>query len=450
MKAQKFFVGLIAIILVIAIAGGIAIFTIPELQTKIADTIVEKSQIYKDTCTELSVEKARANTLSLQLSTEISAKNELQQRYDDMEAERDVLLAQINEEYVIYFVEYSTNTDNAFKFYLKNFTNESPVITLGMYDVNDVLTETFEFTLVNFANPENAPNTVVEDDLTSLADTYHIKFLDGNMVLSDFICEDGSALDKPFNIYYEVFRKDTMFDVMQSRIARSDTSIIDLQNQLASANARIAQLEQDKSNLQIQINDLINNSGLSQQERQEYEDMIVELEQRIQMLENFNNSTIHVNSNYFLQVLDENNNFVNYVSKNMYDGIVNYYNNFVIYGSDIYRYANVHFGNIHIDNNFEISIPNMQNGFFSSTSYYHYSNDMSVPTEYNVEIVDEFGNNFEFTNANSNLTYYLTIQRLEHTCYSVDELWGTMYENRTDLLKTVDVRIIVSTNDFVY
>ena len=68
MKAQKFLIGFIAIVLVIAIAGGIAVFTMPELQMKIADGIVEKSQIYKETCTELTLERARANTLSFQLS----------------------------------------------------------------------------------------------------------------------------------------------------------------------------------------------------------------------------------------------------------------------------------------------------------------------------------------------------------------------------------------------
>ena len=67
--------------------------------------------------------------------------------------------------------------------------------------------------------------------------------MDGNVVLSDFVCEDGSALNKSYDVHYEVFRKDTMFDVMQSRISNSDTSIVDLQNQLLVANARIAELE---------------------------------------------------------------------------------------------------------------------------------------------------------------------------------------------------------------
>ena len=406
-------------------------------------------QILKNTCTELTLEKARANSLSLQLSAEISAKNQLQQRYDAMEAERDDLLAQINEEYVIYFVEYSTNSENMFRFYLKNWTNESPVLTLGMYDVNDILTETFEFTLVNFANPENTPNTVTEDDLTSLADTYHIKFLDGNVVLSDFVCEDGSALDKAFDVHYEVFRKDTMFDVMQSRIENSDTSIVDLQNQLLVANARIAELERDKTNLQIQIEDLINNNnGLSEQERQEYQNMIISLNERIQMLEELNNASIHMESFYFLQVLDGADNFINYISKGVYDGVDNYHN-FSISGIDVARYADAHFGSIHTDDNYYLQMPSVDNANFTGHHYYNRSNDMYVPTTYNVEIVDENNNVFDFADANLDLTYYLTIQRLEHTCYSIDELVGTMYENQTNLLKTVDVKIVVSTNGFM-
>ena len=449
MKAQKFFVGLIAIILVIAIAGGIAIFTIPELQTKIADTIVEKSQIYKDTCTELSVEKARANTLSLQLSTEISAKNELQQRYDDMEAERDDLLAQINEEYVIYFVEYSTNTDNAFKFYLKNFTNESPVITLGMYDVNDVLTETFEFTLVNFANPENAPNTVVEDDLTSLADTYHIKFLDGNMVLSDFICEDGSALDKPFNVYYEVFRKDTMFDVMQSRIARSDTSIIDLQNQLASANARIAELEQDKSNLQIQIEDLINNgSGLSDSERQEYERMIQQLNDQLSLLEQNQNVQLTLTrSNYYLQLLDNQGNFITYLSKRITD-YEETLKTTTLSGSYVAQLSGLQLGTIHTDDTYHISTTEVS-GSVSGHKHYYQSTEDSIPTIINFNVYDENGNVFEAVNIDTGATYYITVLQLEHICYEPYELVGTSYEGQSNIMKTLNVSIIISANGYM-
>ena len=449
MKATKFWTGFIAIILIIAIAGGIAIFTIPELQTKIADSIVEKSQIYKNTCTELTLEKAKANSLSLQLSAEISAKNQLQQRYDAMEAERDDLLAQINEEYVIYFVEYSTNSENMFRFYLKNWTNESPVLTLGMYDVNDILTETFEFTLVNFANPENTPNTVVEDDLTSLADTYHIKFLDGNVVLSDFVCEDGSALNKAVDVHYEVFRKDTMFDVMQSRIANSDTSIVDLQNQLLVANARIAELERDKTNLQIQIEDLINNgSGLSDSERQEYERMIQQLNDQLSLLEQNQNVQLTLTrSNYYLQLLDSNDTFITYISKRIeYDNET--LRNTTISGNYVAQLSNLKLGNIHTDDTYHISTSEVS-GSVSGHKYYNQSTDDSIPTIINFNVYDEYGNVFTGENVNTSATYYITVLQLEHICYEPYELVGTSYEGQSNIMKTLNVSIIISANGYM-
>ena len=449
MKAQKFFIGLIAIILVIAIAGGIAIFTIPELQTKLADSIVEKSQIYKNTCTELTAQKAKANSLSLQLSSEISAKNDLQNRYNAIEAERDDLLAQINEEYVIYLVEYSTNNENMFRFYLKNFTNENPEITLGMYDVNDILTETFEFTLVNFANPENTPNTVVEDDITSLADTYHIKFLDGNIVLSDFVCEDGSALDKAFDVHYEVFRKDTLFDVMQSRISNSDVTIVDLQNQLASANARIAELERDKTNLQNQIDDLINNSGLSDQERQEYERMIQELNEQIALLEQNQDVQFYLSrSNYYLQLLDENGTFITYLSKRIASDNSVTLRNTTISGSYIAELPNLQLGNIHTDDTYHISTQDFS-GSCSGHKHYYQSTEDSIPTIINFNVYDENGNVFEAVNIDTSATYYITVLQLEHICYEPYELVGTSYEGQSNIMKTLNVSIIISANGYM-
>ena len=257
-KAGKFWTSFLACLIVIILVGGIVVFSVPSLQVKIADGIVDKSEIYQNTCAELSEEKERVNTISTQLSSEISEKNILQERYNAMEAEKDSLLAQVNEDYVVYFVEYTTNNQGIFRFYLKNFTDESPVITLGMYDENDVLTETFDFTLVNFPNPENSPNTVTDDDITELAETYHIKFLDGDVVLSDFVCEDGTALDKAYDVHYEVFKKDTMFDVMNSRIESKETNIETLQNELNDSIATII-------SLQNQINELMDELDLDNQ-----------------------------------------------------------------------------------------------------------------------------------------------------------------------------------------
>lgn len=97
MKANKFWISFLACFIAIILLGGIAVFSIPSLQAKLADSIVEKSQKYKDTCAELSHETERADALEESLSNETSEKDDLQDRYDSMEEENANLLAQISE-----------------------------------------------------------------------------------------------------------------------------------------------------------------------------------------------------------------------------------------------------------------------------------------------------------------------------------------------------------------
>ena len=131
-NAGKFWTSFLACLIVIILVGGIVVFLVPSLQVKIADGIVDKSEKYQNTCAELSEEKERINTISTQLSSERSEKNILQERYNAMEAEKDSLLAQVNEDYVVYFVEYNTNNQGIFRFYLKNFTATAVLISLGL------------------------------------------------------------------------------------------------------------------------------------------------------------------------------------------------------------------------------------------------------------------------------------------------------------------------------
>ena len=78
MKANKFWISFLACFVVIVLLGGIAIFAIPSLQTNMADSIVEKSQKYKDICDENDTLKTELTIKNLEYSNTVSKLNTAQ------------------------------------------------------------------------------------------------------------------------------------------------------------------------------------------------------------------------------------------------------------------------------------------------------------------------------------------------------------------------------------
>ena len=78
MKANKFWISFLACFVVIVLLGVIAIFAIPSLQTNMADSIVEKSQKYKDICDENDTLKTELTIKNLEYSNTVSKLNTAQ------------------------------------------------------------------------------------------------------------------------------------------------------------------------------------------------------------------------------------------------------------------------------------------------------------------------------------------------------------------------------------
>lgn len=111
MKANKFWISFLACFIVIVLLGGIAVFAIPSLQTNIADSIIEKSQKYKDVCEEndtLKTELAnknseytnavsRLNTAQTSLTNEIALNAQLNTQLANAINEKTLLQASLND-----------------------------------------------------------------------------------------------------------------------------------------------------------------------------------------------------------------------------------------------------------------------------------------------------------------------------------------------------------------
>ena len=111
MKANKFWISFLACFVVIVLLGGIAIFAIPSLQTNMADSIVEKSQKYKDVCdenealkTELSIKNlqytntvALLNTAQTSLTNEVALNTSLNAQLESVRNEKALLQASLSD-----------------------------------------------------------------------------------------------------------------------------------------------------------------------------------------------------------------------------------------------------------------------------------------------------------------------------------------------------------------
>lgn len=222
-----------------------------------------------------------------------------------------------------------------------------------------------------------------------------------------------------------------------------------LEQDYKSKSDRVSELETIQANLKLEIEKVKNDAKLNDEEKSakiaDLQKQIADLNERIQIAEGINDASIHTESRQYLRLVDSSNNYIAYFTKYVEDG-VDVYDDENISGTDLAKLADVHFGGIHTDDSYYLKVPSIADAKFSSSGHHFFEKSAitQVPTTYNVEIVDENNNAFDFADVNPDLTYKLTTQRFEYTCYSVDELVDTNYKDQTNILKTVDVKVVVS------
>ena len=222
-----------------------------------------------------------------------------------------------------------------------------------------------------------------------------------------------------------------------------------LEQDYKSKSDRVSELETIQANLKLEIEKVKNDAKLNDEEKSakiaDLQKQIEYLNQRIQKAEGLNNASVHLSSLVCLLILDSSNNEILGFSKHVNDGVDDY-DKCITTGDVLAKLADAHFGSVEKDDDYNAKIPSMPDlTFFTNVRWsFDQSSDMRVPTTYNVEIVDENNNAFDFANVKSDLSYNFQAQRFEYTCYSIDELVGTNYENDPGILKTVDVKVVVS------
>ena len=222
-----------------------------------------------------------------------------------------------------------------------------------------------------------------------------------------------------------------------------------LEQDYKSKSDRVSELETIQANLKLEIEKVKNDAKLNDEEKSakiaDLQKQIEYLNERIQVSKDLDNVSIHTESHQYLELVDSSNNTIAGFTKHTKDGVVVYNEDFFS-GTVLAKYADAHFGEIHTDDQYFLQAPSIADTEFQGRKYQSFEKSVNtqVPTTYNVEIVDENNNAFDFAGVNPGLTYKLTTQRFEYTCYSVDELVDTNYKDQTNILKTVDVRIVVS------